>query len=604
MSALLDRRVTEADPDVVLGVRDSFSGRLWVPRLDPARRPVALAMAQRHGLSSLVADIMAARGVGLDEVGAYLTPNLRTMLPEPYTLTDMEKAAERLAQAIEAGEHVAIFGDYDVDGATSSAVLASLLRAAGTPYTIYIPDRIFEGYGPNAEAIARLAEGGARLLVTVDCGTTSHSALDEARALGLDVVVLDHHGTGATLPEVVALVNPQRQDDLSGQQHMAAVGVVFLTIIAVSRLLRQRAFWSATRPEPDLLALLDLVGLGTAADVVPLKGVNRAFVAKGLAALGQRRRPGLRALADLAGMRGQPSPYHLGFLLGPRINAGGRIGRADLGARLLMCDDEVEARVIAEELDNLNRERQAIEQAVLAEAMEQADSAPAGSVTIVAGQGWHPGIVGLVAARLAERCQRPAFAIALDADGKGTGSGRSLPGVDLGAAVRKAVDRGLLVKGGGHAAAAGITIATGGLDAFSAFMDSELEESVAASRGSALLKIDGLVSAGGLQSGLCEDLAKAGPYGAGNPEPVLALPRHTLTSAEPVGTAHLRLRLKADDGTGAEAIAFRALGRPLGESLLASRGRRLHIAGGVQQDEWGGRCRVSLRVIDAAVAED
>jgi single-stranded-DNA-specific exonuclease len=598
LSAALPDRASAA----FLAVESSFGGRLWTPRLDDRGRALARTIAQRHGLSSLVSDVLAGRGVEPDSVPGYIAPNIRSMLPEPYTLTGMEAAAERLARAIETGEHVAIFGDYDVDGATSSAVLATLLKAAGTPYTIYIPDRIFEGYGPNAEAIARLAEGGARLLVTVDCGTTSHAALAHAAALELDVVVLDHHQTGETLPDVLALVNPQRQDDLSGQQHLAAVGVVFLTVIAVNRLLRGRGFWTAARSEPDLLCLLDLVGLGTAADVVPLKGVNRAFVGKGLAALGQRRRPGLRALADLAGMRGQPSPYHLGFLLGPRINAGGRIGRADLGARLLMCDDEAESQALAEELDRLNKDRQAIEQAVLAAAGEQADEAAAErAVTVVSGEGWHPGIVGLVAARLAERCQKPAFAIALDAAGRGTGSGRSIPGVDIGSAVRAAVEAGVLLKGGGHAAAAGVTVPPGGLAAFTTFLQQQLSAATEMARGSHFLKIDGLVSAGALQPEIVADLAQAGPFGAGNPEPVLTLADHLLLSAEEVGTGHLRLRLRAGDGAIANAIAFRAIGRPLGDGLQAARGRPVHVAGALQLDEWGGRSRVSLRVIDAAL---
>ncbi|MDX6805207.1 single-stranded-DNA-specific exonuclease RecJ [Terrihabitans rhizophilus] len=602
---MLARHAFSSSPEMenlVLGVGESFAGRTWTHRLDVRGRATALAVHQRHGLSPLAADVLVGRGVGLDEVEAYLSPHLRTMLPEPYSLTGMEAAAERIARAVESGEHVAIFGDYDVDGATSSAVLATLLQHAGTTHTIYIPDRIFEGYGPNAEAIGRLAEAGARLLVTVDCGTTSHAALAEAVALGLDVVVLDHHQTGETLPEVHALVNPQRADDLSGQTHLAAVGVTFLAVVAINRLLRQRGFWTAARPEPDLLCLLDLVGLGTAADVVPLTGVNRAFVGKGLAALAQRRRPGLRALADLAGMRGQPSPYHLGFLLGPRINAGGRIGRADLGARLLVCEDEAEARAIAEELDTLNRERQAIEAAVLAQACEQAE-AESGAVTLVSGEGWHPGIVGLVAARLAERCQRPAFAIALDANGRGTGSGRSIPGVDIGSAVRAAVEAGLLLKGGGHAAAAGVTVPPGGIPTFAAFLNEQLAAPTATARSADLLKIDGLVSAAALQPELCTDLAQAGPFGAGNPEPVLALSDLLLLSVDEVGSSgHLRLRLKAADGTQMRAIAFRAKERPLGKGLLSHVGRRVHLAGSAQIDDWGGRNKVDLRVIDAASA--
>jgi single-stranded-DNA-specific exonuclease len=583
----------------LFGVESSFTGRVWRDRLDTFRHAQALAIAQRHGLPEILASVLAGRGVGLDAVPEYLAPTLRTLLPEPYRLTGMEAAAERLAQAVQAGEKVAIFGDYDVDGATSSAVLASLLKAAGTPYTIYIPDRIFEGYGPNVEAIRGLAEAGWKLLVTVDCGTTSHAALDEANRLGMQVVVLDHHQTGDTLPEAAALVNPKRQDDLSGHDHLAAVGVVYLAVVATNRLLRQRGFWTSERPEPDLLAMLDLVALGTVADVVPLIGINRAFVLKGLAAFGQRRRPGLRALADAARVRGTPSPYHLGFLIGPRINAGGRIGRAELGALLLTCDDDIEAERIAAELDRLNTERQEVERATLAEAETVATGEDAG-VVVASGQGWHPGVIGLVAARLKERTGRPAFAIALDEEGRGTGSGRSIPGVDIGSVVRAAVTKGLLTKGGGHAMAAGITVPPGGLPAFTVFLEEMLVESVTSARREDVLRIDGVLSAGGLQPELCHEVSRAGPFGAGNPEPVFVLPNHVLVGADEVGTGHLRLRLRAADGSTGGAIAFRAAGQPLGVQLQALRGQPVHIAGSLQVDEWGGRTTVSLRVLDAA----
>jgi len=589
------------DSDFLLGVEKSFCGRAWVSRLDDAGRALALAMVQRHGVSDLLAGVLAARGVALDAVSEHIAPTLRTMLPEPYTLTDMEPAAERIADAVERAENVAIFGDYDVDGATSSAVLGSLLRAGGAPFSIYIPDRIFEGYGPNTEAIRGLHEGGAKLLVTVDCGTTSHGPLAEARALGMDVVVLDHHQVGDTLPEVNALVNPNRADDISGQGHMAAVGVVFLTVVAVNRVLRRRGFWTAERPEPDLLGLLDLVALGTVADVVPLKGVNRAFVAKGLTAFAQRRRPGLRALADVARLDGPPSNYHLGFLIGPRINAGGRIGRADLGARLLLCEDDLEAQALAAELDRLNSERRAVEQATLAEAEAQflGGDEP---VIVASGAGWHPGVVGLVAARLKERGNRPAFAIAVDANGVGTGSGRSLAGVDLGAAVRAAVEEGLLVKGGGHAMAAGVTVPPGGLEALTAFLHQRLAETVLEARKRDVLRIDGILSPRALSVDLVHDIARAGPFGMGNSEPVFALPDVTLQSVDPVGEAHLRLRLRAADGATAGAIAFRSAGQPLGEGLRAARGARVHVAGCVQIDRWNGSERVSFRVSDAALA--
>lgn len=590
----------EAAP-ALLGVQSSFTGRFWRERLDAGGRAQALAIAQRHGVSEILGSVLAGRGVGLDAVSEYLSPSIRSLLPEPYLLTGMEAAAQRIARAVEAGERVAIFGDYDVDGATSSAVLASLLKAAGTPHRIWIPDRIFEGYGPNIDAIKTLAAEGATLLVTVDCGTTSHVALAEAHRLGMHIVVLDHHQPGETLPEVEALVNPKRHDDLSGHDYLAAVGVVFLTVVAVNRLLRQKGFWNTARPEPDLLALLDLVALGTVADVVPLCGINRAFVIRGLQAMAHRRRPGLRALADVARMRGTPSPYHLGFLIGPRINAGGRIGRAELGALLLTCDDDDEALRIAQELDRLNGERQEVEKAVLTEAETTADLDA--DVVITSGAGWHPGVVGLVAARLKERASRPAFAITFDANGIGTGSGRSIPGVDIGAAVREAVEQGLLVKGGGHAMAAGITVPRAGFEAFSQFLRDRLSPAVTAASREDVLRIDGVLTAGGLQTQMFDDIARAGPFGAGNSEPLFALPGHILTSTDEVGTGHLRLRLKAPDGSAASAIAFRAAGQPLGVQLQAQRGKPVHVAGCLQKDEWNGRVSVSMRVLDAAAAD-
>jgi single-stranded-DNA-specific exonuclease len=531
----------------------------------------------------------------------YLAPTLRSLMPDPYRLTAMEAAAERIAAAIVSGEPIAVFGDYDVDGATSVALIGTFLRRAGAPFTLYIPDRLFEGYGPNVEAVRQLAAGGAKLLVTVDCGTTSHAALAEAAALGLDTVVLDHHQVGDTLPPALAVVNANRADDLSGLGHLAAAGIAFLAVVAVNRVLRARGHWTGARPEPDLLALLDLVALGTIADVVPLAGLNRALVAKGLIALAQRRRVGLAALGDVARLDGPPTPYHLGFLLGPRINAGGRIGRADLGARLLLCEDEAEARALAAELDRLNEERRALEQATLAEAEAQVAGDPA--VIVVAGAGWHPGVMGLVAARLKERCRRPAFALAIDPNGVATGSGRSIAGVDLGHAVREAVEAGLLQKGGGHAMAAGVTLRADAIGALRERLDAELGAAVATARAETVLKIDASVTAAGLTPDLVAELDRAGPFGQGNPEPMVVLPAHVLTMAEPVGAGgHLRLRLRAGDGAGIGAIAFRAVGQPLGDALLGLRGTPVHVAGCVKLDRWNGMPRVDLRVVDAAPA--
>ena len=458
-----------------LGVEHSASGRAWRDRLDQRAQARATAIAQRSGVPELLARVLAGRGVEPEDVEAYLDPTVRRLMPDPHVLTAMQAASERIAEAIVRQESVAIFGDYDVDGATAAALLAGYLRMSGLDPIVHIPDRIFEGYGPNVDAIRSFAERGATLLVTVDCGTTSQEALAEAKSLGLDAMVIDHHQADEELPPAVAIVNPNRADDLSGLGHLAAVGLVFLTLVAVARRLRRRDFWGAERGEPDLLSMLHLVALGTVADVVPLTGLNRAFVAKGLIALRRREHVGMTALMDVARLSGPPEAWHLGFLFGPRINAGGRIGRADLGVRLLLEQDPAEAARIASELDRLNRERREIEFAMVAQAEAEALAAlgleEKGAVVVTAAEGWHPGVVGLVAARLKERYGRPAFAIALEAGGIGTGSGRSIPGVDLGRAVRRAVHEGLLIKGGGHAMAAGITLRKDALGALRAFLE-------------------------------------------------------------------------------------------------------------------------------------
>jgi single-stranded-DNA-specific exonuclease len=593
-----------ARDDYFLGVRKSATGRPWRDRLDERGRALAAAIRQRHDLPDLLARILAGRGIALDQIEDFLDPSIRKLMPDPSVLSGMATAAARLADAATRGETVAIFGDYDVDGATATAVLASFLRHCGIEPLIHIPDRIFEGYGPNVDAIRSLAERGATLLVTVDCGTTSLEPLAEARKLGLDVIVIDHHQADQHLPAVTALVNPNRLDDLSGLGYLAAVGLTFMTVVATNRELRARGFWTSERPEPDLLGLLDLVALGTVADVVPLKGINRAFVGKGLIALRRRERIGLTALMDAARMSGPPEPWHLGFMLGPRINAGGRIGRADLGARLLLEQDPTQAAQMAAELDHLNRERQTIEQATLAEAEAEALAAlgthDSGAVVVTAAVGWHPGVVGLVAARLKERYGRPAFAIALEPGEFGIGSGRSIPGVDLGRAVRNAVAEGLLVKGGGHAMAAGVTIRKGALAEFRAYLEEHLAPAVEAARSDDALLIDGAVAAAGANLELHQLIARAGPFGAGNPEPVLAFPAHVVAYAEEVGQAHVRLRIKAGEGALLNAIAFRASGQKLGSFLLGARGRPLHFAGTLAIDRWQGAERIQLRIIDAA----
>ena len=589
-----------------LGVEKSACGRTWRDRLDDRGQARALAIAQRHGIPELLARVLAGRGVEPDEVEAFLDPSIKRLMPDPHTLTGMEAASARIARAVIQGESVAIFGDYDVDGATASALLCGYLRHCGLDPVVHIPDRIFEGYGPNIDAIRSFAERGVKLLITVDCGTTSQEPLAEAQKLGLDTVVIDHHQADEELPEAAAIVNPNRADDLSGLGHLAAVGLVFLTLVALSRQLRQHNFWTGARAEPDLLSLLHLVALGTVADVVPLIGLNRAFVAKGLIALRRRDQIGMTALMDASRLTGPPETWHLGFLLGPRINAGGRIGRADLGVRLLLEEDPSEAARIAAELDRLNNERRQIEVAAVAQAEAEALAAlgleEKGAVVVTAAEGWHPGVVGLVAARLKERFGRPAFAIAIEPGGTGTGSGRSIAGVDLGRAVRQAVRDGLLLKGGGHAMAAGVTLRKDALGAFRAFLEDTLSGSVETARRDSALMIDGAVSAGGVNPALVEMLARSGPYGAGNPEPLLALPAHTLAYADPVGENHIRARFRSGDGKFVNAISFRSAGTPLGRALLDNRGRAMHAAGYLAIDRWQGEERVQLRLTDVAVA--
>ncbi|WP_025036076.1 single-stranded-DNA-specific exonuclease RecJ [Bradyrhizobium sp. DOA9] len=594
-------------PQAFLGVARSLTDKLWRDRLDARGAAQALAIVQRHQLPELLARVLAGRGVDIDAVADFLDPTIRKLLPDPFTVTEMEAAAKRIADAATKGEKVAIFGDYDVDGATSAALLAWHLRHCGLDPLIHIPDRIFEGYGPNTEAVRALAAKGATLLVTVDCGTTSIEPLAEAKRLGMSVVVIDHHQCGLDLPEVDALVNPNRPDDLSGLGHLAAVGLVLVTLVAVNRELRQRGFWTSEMPEPDLLGMLHHVALGTVADVAPLIGLNRAFVAKGLIAMRRRDHVGHTALMDVARLNGPPEAWHLGFMLGPRVNAGGRIGRADLGVRLLLEGDSVEAARIAAELDRLNSERRVIEQA--AEAQAEAEAlASIGledklAVIVTASEGWHPGVVGLVASRLKEKFSRPAFAIALEPGGIGTGSGRSIAGVDLGKAVRQAVADGILLKGGGHAMAAGVTLRKEKLAEFRAYLENALARDVAEARHVNELYIDGAVSARAVTPELATILNRAGPFGSGNPEPVLALPAHQLVFADEVGQAHLRLRFKAGDGAIVNGIAFRSIGQKLGNALLANRGQQMHVAGSLSVDRYQGAERVQFRVIDVALPD-
>lgn len=589
-----------------LGVQRSVCGRVWRDRLDLRGTQTATAMGQRYGLPELLARILAGRGVALEEVENFLDPTIRKLMPDPNVLTEMDRACARIADAVQHSEDIAIIGDYDVDGATSTALMVRVLRAAGSNPFFHIPDRMFEGYGPNVEAVRKIEARGASLLITLDCGTTSAEALGEASKLGLDVVVVDHHQAGEKLPVAAALVNPNREDDLSGLGHLCAAGLTFMTCVGLVRELRSRGHWNSGRVEPDLLQLLDLVALGTVADVVPLKGLNRAFVTKGLISLRNRENHGLRALMDAARLEGPPEAWHLGFLLGPRINAGGRIGDATLGTKLLTTNDPAEANAIAQKLNQLNIERQHVEKQTLEQAEAEAFASLGhdehGAIVIASGEGWHPGVVGLVAARLKERFSRPAFAIAMLGE-QGTGSGRSIPGVDLGRAVRSAVEEGLLVKGGGHAMAAGLTVTRDKLGDLRAFLEAKLSEAVEKARHEDCLEIDAAITARGANAELFRMIERAGPYGSGNPAPVFALPSHVVAFADPVGQNHVRARLRSNDGAMISAVAFRCLDRPLGQALLGARGQAMHVAGTLSVNRWQGRETIEMRISDAAAAD-
>ncbi|CAN7403913.1 single-stranded-DNA-specific exonuclease RecJ [Aminobacter sp. LjRoot7] len=586
-----------------LGVRRSATGVSWEHRLTERQDMLALAIAQGHGVPDIVARVLAGRGVLPEDTERFLDPTIRDLLPDPASLTDMDKAASRLADAVLRRERVAIFGDYDVDGACSSALMARFLTHFGVESEIYIPDRIFEGYGPNPDAMRELIGRGASLIVTVDCGTNSAASIDAANEAGADVVVLDHHQVGGPLPNAIAVVNPNRDDDLSGQGHLCAAGVTFLALVQTAKVLRERL---PDAPRPDLLKLLDLTALATVADVVPLTGVNRAFVVKGLQAMRQQNNVGLTALARVARIGEPLNTFHLSFLLGPRINAGGRIGDAALGSKLLATDDPVEAGTIAETLDRLNQERQAMETEMLAEARAEADAeigaGPGPAVLVTASTTWHPGIVGLLASRLKDHARRPAFAIAFNPNGVGTGSGRSVSGFDLGRLVREAVDAGLLVKGGGHAMAAGITVERAKLGELRAFFEQRAAADVFRLQDEESLKIDGALAAEGATLNLVDALEKAGPFGAGHVPPVFVLPRHRIADARLVGTAHIRIDLRSESGGKVQAMAFRAAETPLGDFLFRNRDRAIHVAGSISVNHWNGSRTAQFRIVDASLA--
>jgi single-stranded-DNA-specific exonuclease len=586
----------------VLGVERSICGRLWRERLDDWG--LAAALAQSHGLPEIVARVLAARGVTAERVTDFLKPTLRALLPDPSQLKDMDLAAARLARAIEAGESVAVFGDYDVDGATSAALLQRFFKTAGRPLRLYIPDRMKEGYGPNAPALRRLKEEGVSLVVTVDCGITAYGPLADAAAIGLDVIVVDHHVAEPELPRAVAVVNPNRLDESGALRQLAAVGVTFLLLVAINRALRRAGWWSASRPEPDLLEYLDLVALGTVCDVVPLTGLNRALVTQGLKVMARRGAVGLTALADAARLKERPGAYHCGFLLGPRVNAGGRVGDADLGVRLLTTDDPVEAAALAQRLDRLNEERRAIEAAMLEEAIGivEAEAEPDAKLAFVAREGWHAGVIGIVASRLKERYNRPALVAAIGEDGLAKGSGRSVPGIDLGSAILAARQSGLLVNGGGHVMAAGFTARAEDLPALKTFLAERMARQVAEGGLVPTLGIDGVLQPGGATVELTQLLERVGPFGSGNAEPRFVLPAVRVAKADPVGENHVRCIVMGTDGARLKGIAFRALGTPLGQALIQARGAAIHLAGHLRADTCQGRDETQLYIEDAAPA--
>lgn len=576
-----------------LGVEASLTGRRWVGPSAEAER-LAEAMAQSGDLPRELCAVLTRLGVAPEDAAAFLAPALRDLLPDPRRLRDMETAAARLNAAVRGRHRVAIFADYDVDGGASAALLIDWLRQQGHGATLYVPDRIEEGYGPNAPAMARLA-AEHDLVVCVDCGTLSHEAL--AAAKGADVLVLDHHLAGETLPPALAVVNPNRQDEDGTLGHLCAAGVVFLALVEANR----QARGSDASP-PDLMGMLDLVALATVADVAPLIGVNRAFVRQGLKVMAGRRRPGLRALADAARLDRPPTSYHLGFVLGPRVNAGGRIGQADLGARLLSTADGAEAEALAARLETLNTERRDVEAAVRAAAEAQAETRGTdGPLVWAAGEGWHPGVVGIVAARLKEWAGRPAVVIGFDGD-EGKGSGRSVPGVDLGAAVQRLAAEGHLTRGGGHKMAAGLSLSRAQLEPAMERLGALLARQGSATGTATDLRLDGLLMPGAATVDLVARLEEAGPFGAAAPAPRFALPSLRIADCRRVGDGHLKLRFSDTSGNGCEAIAFRAFDSALGAAMETHGGARFHVAGRLDINHWNGRTIPQLRLDDAAPA--
>lgn len=580
-----------------LNITHSISGQPW-----HWRGGAIDGLSSNFQPDDLVTGLLLSRGCTREEIEIYRTPTIRGFMPDPSIFRDMDNAAARIVSAIESQEKVTIFGDYDVDGATSAALLIRLLRDLGLDAGYYIPDRLMEGYGPSGAALVKLAEQGSSLIVTVDCGAQAFEALQQAKDAGVDVIVVDHHKCAAELPVAHSLVNPNRLDEVEGAAHghLAAVGVAFLLGAAIIRQMREKGSFK-TQPEPKLIELLDIVALGTVADVAALHGLNRAFVAQGLKVMAAQRNIGITALCEASRLDRAPIASDLGFRLGPRINAGGRVGKSDLGVRLLITQDREEARAISAELEHFNEERRAIEAAVTEQALEAGKGQDNHAVALVSGKGWHPGVIGIVASRLKEKLGRPAIVIALDDDGIGKGSGRSVAGADLGAAVLAAKDMGLLVAGGGHSMAAGLTIDEDKIDAFAEFLDQRMGEAVTKSRGERALQLDAVVAPGGVTPAFVEALEAGGPYGMGWPAPRIATGPVRIIKADIVGTDHVRAIVAGEDGRSLKTIAFRAAETPLGQAVLgAGTVRKLWIAGRAKIDDWGPRPAAELHLEDAA----
>lgn len=599
-----DGNFSAADYEKILAVEKSITGRAWVARL--AENRIVQAVAQNYGLPEIVARVIVGRGIDIDDVQNFLKPTLKETLPDPSIFKDMDKACSRIADAIIDEEKVAVFGDYDVDGATSSAIFKRFFKSLNRDITVYIPDRMKEGYGPNIKALLELKESAHNLVITVDCGIVSFDPLEAAHKAGLDIIVLDHHQAEVSLPKAVAVVNPNRLDEIQGYGQLAAIGVSFITIVGINRELRKRGWYKEQNiDEPDIIQWLDLVALGTICDVVPLVGINRALVSQGLKVMAARRNEGIKALSDVAGMAEAPSTYHAGFLLGPRVNAGGRVGRSEAGSILLSTDDPHLAENISRELNIYNAERQAIEAMVLEDAMHQVSNkigvgGVVPPVIIASNVGWHPGVIGIVAGRLKEHFNRPTLVIAIDDNGDAKGSGRSIMGVDLGAAITAARQAEIIVAGGGHAMAAGLSLRVEQIAQLEEFLSARLETKVDDAIASLSLKLDGVLTLSAVTTGLVDLLDEIGPYGQGNAQPRFAFSDAFLSYVDIVGKDHVKCSFKSNDGKTVKAMAFRVADKPLGQFLLASRGKNIKIAGTIRNNHWNGYSSAEIFIDDAS----